>query len=160
MTARSAGQDRLGSDCEVLYRSIGILGRHTMSIGARIRSSRFGRPLIAVIAAYAVVAQTLLIVAAGLTLAANAANTPQALELCHHDASGAPSTPAGVPGQSGCNHCIFCFGSHHALAAPPTALSQRVDVDIAAVPWALARSATPHLSAYAIAKPRGPPLQA
>jgi len=132
-----------------------------MSIGAGIRSWRVGRALIAVITAYAVAAQTLLIAFAGQSLAAKTADTPPGFELCHHDATGGARLPADAPIQDGCNHCIFCFaGAYLSVAAPPRALFQRVDVEIAVAHWASENGATPRLPAYAIANPRGPPLRA
>jgi hypothetical protein len=114
--------------------------------------------LIAVVAAYAVAAQTLLVAFAGVSLAAKAANTVPAFELCHHDATGVPRLPADGPRQSGCNHCILCFaGSHHPLAAPPVLL-HRIDVDIAIVRWASEIATTTCRPAYSIPYARGPPL--
>jgi hypothetical protein len=114
--------------------------------------------LIAVVAAYAVAAQTLLVALAGLSLAAKAADTVPAFELCHHDATGVPRLPTDGPGQSGCNHCIFCFaGSHHPLAAQP-ALFHRLDFDIAIVRWASEIATATCRPACSIANARGPPL--
>ncbi len=127
-----------------------------------MRSRRFWRPLIGVVAAYAVAGQTLLIALAGLTLAANAADAGlPGFELCHHGAQDAPDLPARAPNDSGCSHCIFCFaGSHHALVTPPAALFHSVDVEIINVRCAPESQSAPRLSAYSIASPRGPPFAA
>jgi hypothetical protein len=113
--------------------------------------------LIAALAAYAVAAQTLLVALAGLSLAEKAADTVPAFEICHHDATGVPRLPTDG-GQSGCNHCIFCFaGSHHPLAAQP-ALFHRLDFDIAIVRWASEIATATCRPACSMANARGPPL--
>ncbi len=91
-----------------------------ISIGGVCGSSRrFWRPLIGTVAAFAVAAQTLLIVF-GLTLPARADVGISTFELCQHDAQDAPSAPTGDPAAAACAHCIFCFaGSHHAAVEPP-----------------------------------------
>ena len=124
-------------------------------------SKRFWRPLIGVVVAYAVAAQSLLIALGGFGLPARADAGAPAFELCLHDGQGAPDLPTGVPSHPGCSHCIFCFaGSHQVLLAPPPILFQRVDVTRVAVPWVADKDSLPRLAAYSIASPRGPPLRA
>jgi len=126
-----------------------------------IRCRRFLRPLIGIVVAYAVAAQSLLIALGGFALPAHANEGPAAFELCFHDGQDAPEAPVGNPGHSGCTHCIFCFaGSHHALIGSPPVLFQRVDVEIISAQWAPDTHCLPSLAAYSIAKPRGPPLRA
>jgi hypothetical protein len=122
---------------------------------------RLWRPLIGLVVAYAVAAQSLLIALGGFSLPAQANAGAPAFELCLHDGQAAPNLPAGNPGHPGCTHCIFCFaGSHHALTASPPILFKRVDVEIIDAPWVADKHALPRLSAYSIASPRGPPLRA
>jgi hypothetical protein len=134
-----------------------------LRVGGRMikfgKSERLWRPLIGIVVAYAVAAQSLLIAIGGFQLIARADSTP-AFELCVHDAQGAPP-PADVPSHPGCSHCIFCFaGSHHAVIGSPPVLFQRVDVaTIDGVRLAVAQI-PPRLPAHSIASPRGPPLRA
>ena len=124
------------------------------------RSKRFWRPLIGVVVAYAVAIQSLLIVLGGFALTAHANGAP-AFALCLHDTQDASGLPAKSPGHPGCSHCIFCFaGSHHALIGAPRFLSHRVAAETIDVPSAADKHCVPHLSAYSIASPRGPPLRA
>ena len=103
------------------------------------------RPLIGVIVAYAVAAQALLIALGGFSLPASAGDAAPGFELCLHDTEGAPAAPAGIPDQSGCNHCIFCFaGAHHALAPAPSHLFFHYVYAISAgVQWAADRPRPP-----------------
>ena len=59
---------------------------------SRLRTGikRFGRPLIGVVVAYAVAAQSLLIVLGGFSLPAQADDGAPAFELCLHDAASKP----------------------------------------------------------------------
>jgi hypothetical protein len=126
-----------------------------------IKPRRFWRPLIGIVAAYAVAAQALLIALGGLNLTAQASEGQPAFELCLHDGQGAPTLPIGGPGSPGCSHCIFCFaGSHHALAGAPPVVFARIHVEIIDVPWIADKHALSRLPAYSIARPRGPPLRA
>jgi hypothetical protein len=123
------------------------------------KSERLWRPLIGIVVAYAVAAQSLLIAIGGFQPIAQASGAP-AFELCIHDAQGAPP-PAGIPGHPGCSHCIFCFaGSHHAVISSSPGLLTRVDVAIVDGVRLAAAQVPPRLSAHSIASPRGPPLRA
>jgi len=85
-----------------------------------LRCKRFWRPIVGLVAAYAVAAQSLLIAVGGFALPAKANDSAPAFELCLHDSQNAPVLPAGSPDRTGCTHCIFCFaGSHQALTASP-----------------------------------------
>jgi hypothetical protein len=123
--------------------------------------TQFWRPLIGVVVAYAVAAQSLLIALGGFSLPTHADAATSGFELCLHDSQGAPALPAEAPAHPGCSHCIFCFaGSHHALIGSPPVLFSRVDVAVIDVPLAADKHGPPRLSAYTIASPRGPPLRA
>jgi hypothetical protein len=95
------------------------------------------RPFIGIVVAYAVAAQSLLIVLGGFSVLAQADTAAPAFELCHRDA-GAPGLPTNAPGHPGCSHCIFCFaGSHHAVMGTPPGLFTRLDaavIEVAAIP--------------------------
>jgi hypothetical protein len=131
----------------------------------KIRNRRFWRALISVVVAYAVAAQSLLIVLGGFALAAQANDATPAFELCLHDtqedAKGAPQLPAGKSDHSGCTHCIFCFaGSHHAVIGASPALFHRLDIEFLVVEPVANERPRPRTPAYSIANPRGPPLDA
>jgi hypothetical protein len=121
---------------------------------------RVGRPLLGIIVAYAVAAQSLFIALGGFGLPVAADALAPGFELCVHD-GGAPDLPVGAPpspSHPACSHCIFCFaGSHHALAAPPSALFHNVSAEFISVAWLSVPQTKPRLSAYSIANPRGPP---
>lgn len=121
---------------------------------------RLWRPLIGVVVAFAVAAQSLLIVLGGFSALAQANTAAAAFEICHHDAGG-PGLPANVPDYPGCSHCIFCFaGSHHAVMGSPPSLFKRLAVVVIETTVVVDRHDLPDLSAHSIASPRGPPLQA
>jgi len=125
------------------------------------RRRGFWRRIIAVVVAYAVAAQSLLIVLGGFGLAARADQAPSGFELCHHDAEDSPAMPAGSPGHPDCSHCIFCFaGSQHALIGPPPVLFHRVNVVATQILPVAEKCCFAHRSGYSIANPRGPPLGA
>jgi hypothetical protein len=128
---------------------------------SKIRNGRVCRSLIAVLVAYAVAAQSLLIVLGGFTLPAAAQEAAPAFAICLHDAQadagGAPALPASHP-DHGCTHCIFCFaGSHHAVIGAAVAAVHRVDVEIVVARWVAGKSPRPGVAAYLIPHPRGPP---
>jgi hypothetical protein len=122
---------------------------------------RLWRPLIGVIVAYAVAAQSLLIVLGGFPALAQADPAAPAFELCHNDAD-TPGLPTGTPVHPGCSHCIFCFaGSHHAsLGSSSPDLLHRVDLVAIDAPWIPDGDPLPRLSAHSIASARGPPIGA
>jgi hypothetical protein len=113
-----------------------------------------------VIVAFAVAAQSLLIVLGGFSTLAQADPAPLAFELCHHDAD-TPSLPTGAPVHRGCSHCIFCFaGSHHATLGSSPDLVHHVDLVAIDAPWIPDGDPLPRLSAHSIASARGPPIGA
>jgi hypothetical protein len=127
----------------------------------RIGPKRFWRPLIGVVVAYAVAAQSLLIALGGFALPAQANGDTPAFELCLHDTQGAPELPARNPDYSGCTHCIFCFaGSHHAAIGGSAAVVHRTHFEIVSARSLADESPRPNAPACSIASPRGPPLVA
>jgi hypothetical protein len=121
-------------------------------------SKRFCRPLIGIVVAYAVAAQSLLIALGGFALHAHTNDRAPAFELCLHDSQGAPELPADGADHSGCSHCILCFArSDHALIGTPPVVFHRVDIEIATAAWVADSRGSPALPAYSIASPRGPP---
>jgi hypothetical protein len=131
----------------------------------RFRARRALRPLIGVIVAYAVAAQSLLIALGGLSLPAQVHDSQSGFELCLHDTqqagTDAEQLPASNPDQSGCTHCIFCFaGAHHAVVGASTSLFHRVDFVIPVVVPVGGESSRPDTPSHSIASPRGPPLGA
>lgn len=124
-------------------------------------STRFWRSLLGVVVAYAVAIQSMLIGVAGFAMPADAEQNASALELCLHDASGAPTLPAGKPDLSDCTHCIFCSaGDLDAVIGTAPALFQRVNVATVVAPWLGDPSGLKLLTRYTIASPRGPPASA
>jgi hypothetical protein len=126
---------------------------------AGTNTRRLWRPVIGIVVAYAVAAQSLLIAIGGFQPISPASGAP-AFELCVHDAQGAPA-PADIPSHPGCSHCIFCFaGSQHAVIGSPPAVFERVNVAVIDGVRLVAAQIPPRLSAHSIANPRGPPLRA
>jgi hypothetical protein len=124
------------------------------------KSERLWRSLIGIVVAFAVAAQSLLIVLGGFSTLAQASPAASTFEICHHDAE-APGLPAEAPSHPGCSHCIFCFaGSHHAALGWSPVLLQRMDVAAIDAPWVPHRDRLPGLSAHSIASARGPPIGA
>jgi hypothetical protein len=129
--------------------------------GFGVRPGRFWCRLVAVVLAHAVAVQALLVALGGFSLAANADPKVPAFELCSHDANGATQSPAKLPDQSGCTHCIFCFaGAHHAVIGAARAVFHRVYVATVVVPWLADTLGVRRVTRYTIANPRGPPLDA
>ncbi len=129
-------------------------------IKSRVVSKRLLRPLLGIVVAYAVAAQSLLLAFGGFALAAPTDTGAPAFELCLHDGQAAPGSSDRVPSHPGCTHCVFCFaGSHHALAAAPVTLFHRFAARFVDVPPATDQHQLPPLSDYVIARPRGPPAR-
>jgi hypothetical protein len=127
----------------------------------RFRAARVLRPLIGVILAYAVAAQSLLIAVGGFSLPAQANDGGAQFELCLHDSGGAAEQPGKTSGGSACTHCILCFtGSHHAVIQAPHFGFHVAYVDPADAIGPADRPLLPGIPAYSIASPRGPPLAA
>jgi hypothetical protein len=130
-----------------------------------IGAKRLLRPLIGVVVAYAVAAQSLLIAVGGFALPVPASDGAPAVELCLHDtqqdARDVPNHPAGNPDHAPCTHCLFCFaGPHHAVIGESAVVFHRVDIVILLAPPPADESSRPSTPAYSIPNPRGPPLVA
>jgi hypothetical protein len=124
------------------------------------KSVRRWRSLISIAVAYAIAAQSLLIVLGGFSTLAQANPASLTFELCHHDAK-APGLPVEAPSHPGCSHCIFCFaGSHHAALGSSAVVLQRMDVAAVDAPWVPHGDKPPRRSAHSIASARGPPIGA
>ena|SRR5579872_5282748 len=122
--------------------------------------TRRWRSPLAIVVAYAVAAQSLLIVLGGFGFAARAADSAPAFELCLHDAQAPAGQPSGSPNHAGCTHCLLCFaGAHHAVLAAAPAVHGIVVAGRRQAWLAGATGAAP-LDRYGIANPRGPPLEA
>jgi hypothetical protein len=129
--------------------------------GLRVRRSGFWRRLITVVLANAVAVQALLIALGGFSFAANAERSVLAFELCSHSSDGATQSPTKIPDHSGCTHCIFCFaGAHHAVIGVAPAVFHRAYVAVLVAPWLDDTFGLTRITRYAIANPRGPPLDA
>ena len=123
--------------------------------------TRDWRSLLSVIVAYEVAIQSLLIAVAGFSLPADAGQTAPAIELCLHDASGAPELPASKPDLSDCTHSIFCFvGAHDAVIGTAPAVFHPVQFATVVVPWLGDTFSLARLIRYTSASPRGPPPSA
>jgi hypothetical protein len=130
--------------------------------GLSVKSERFLRPLIGVIVAYAIAAQSLLIALGGLPVSAQAYDGTSGFEVClhatQHEGKNQTQLPVSNPDQPGCTHCIFCFaGAHHAFAGLSAALFHRVDFDVLIVVLLGDEARRPNAPSHSIASPRGPP---
>lgn len=127
---------------------------------AGTNSKRFWRPLIAVVLAYALAAQSLLITIGGFAAIAQADTGATPFVLCAHNSEGAPAQPANAPAP-GCNHCIFCFaGAHHGVIGSPPVLLARAGTSVVDGMRVAPAQVAPPLPDHSIASPRGPPLRA
>lgn len=122
---------------------------------------RSTRPLIAVVVAYAVAVQSLLLTLGGLAYALQASGTSPAFELCQHDAPGAPAQPAKPDNADYCSHCFFCLaGSHHAVIGNSFSVKPSLYICTpASIRCVVVQLRLPQPS-HLIAIPRGPPAAA
>jgi len=125
---------------------------------------RLWRLVVGIVAAYALVFQSLLIGILGATLAARAAggDALPAYELClSHDAdtANAPGNPAE---HSNCTeHCLLCVaGGQKAVFAPANVSLGRIGVTASAVRWEAYDRRNPPGVHNPVARQRGPPLAA
>jgi hypothetical protein len=121
---------------------------------------RLWRPFLAVVVAYAIAIQSLLIVLGGFAPAAKIDSAVTGLELCHQDAQAPVEVPAKNADPGGA-HCIFCFaGARHAVISTASTVFHRVNVAMVVVAWLGGTPGLKRLTRYTIASPRGPPLSA
>src|ERR1700688_255641 len=90
----------------------------------------FGRLWLGGVVAHGLAAPSLLISLGGFSLPAHAGEGVPAIELCLHDADGAPLSPPGNADHSGCTHCIFSLAGSHAVIGTSPAVCYRVGVAI------------------------------
>jgi hypothetical protein len=128
---------------------------------ARMVSKRLWWPLIGIVAAYAVAAQSFLIALGGFSLPATTSDSAPAFELCLHDAADGLESPAGNTKHSRSTDCPFCFaGTHHAVIAAPSAVFVRLYLEATETPWVADKRSLRGLPPHSIAAPRGPPFAA
>jgi Protein of unknown function (DUF2946) len=136
-----------------------MIGRSIKS--DRIRSPRLWRPLLGIVVAYAIAAQSLLITLGGFTLASQVDQTAPTVVLCHHVDEGTAPAPGGKSGHAGCTLCVFCFASAHvAVIGTQPILLRRVSVETLDTLPAADGQRLPGIPRHSIAEPRGPPLHA
>jgi len=128
----------------------------------RRRSTKPWRPVLALVAIYALVLQTLLLSVVGAAQAARAAGGAADAVICLTHEGVAPA-PSNAPDEhSGCAaHCILCAGGVHAAAVPPLGIS----LGLVSVTGEVLRWHRPDWPVSApfdnpVAQPRGPPLAA
>ena len=130
---------------------------------SRLRG-RLWRPVVGIVAACALVVQSLLIGILGATLAARAAGSDvlPGYELClSHDAdtANAPGNPAE---HSNCTeHCLLCVaGGQKVLLAPASVSLGRIGIAAGAVRWEAYDWRNPPGVHNPVARQRGPPFAA
>jgi hypothetical protein len=132
-------------------------------IPLRRRSGRW-RPVLALVAAYALVLQMLLLGAVGATQAAHAAGgTVADTIICLTHEGLATPAPSDAPDEhSGCaTHCVLCAGGLHAAALPPLGASLGlVSATGEVVRWHRPDWLVSGPFHNSVAQPRGPPLAA
>jgi hypothetical protein len=119
--------------------------------------------VLALVAAYALVLQTLLLGMVGASQAARAADGTADYVIClTHEGTATPA-PSNVPDEySGCSgHCILCAGGVHTVALPPLG----APLGLVSATGEVVRWQRPDWLVSApfdnpVAQPRGPPLAA
>lgn len=136
-----------------------MIGRSIKS--SRIRSARLWRPVLGIVVAYAIAAQSLLITLGGFALSPQADQTAPTVVLCHHVDEGTTPAPGGKSGHAGCTLCVFCFASAHvAVIGAQPILLRRVSVETTGTLPAAGGERLPGIPPHSIAEPRGPPIHA
>ena len=128
----------------------------------RLRSSRWRRAL-ALVAAYALVLQTLLLGLAGATQAARAADGAAGSIICLTHEGLATPAPTNLPdAHIDCGgHCILCAGGLHAVALAPSGASLGpVRATGQVLRWDRPDWLVSAPFDNPVAQPRGPPLAA
>jgi hypothetical protein len=119
--------------------------------------------VLALVAAYALVLQTLLLGTVGVSQAARAADSTPDFVICLTHEGVATPVPSNVPDEhSGCAaHCVLCTGGVHAVALPPLGASlDLVGATGEAQRWQRPDWRVSALFKNPVAQPRGPPLAA
>ncbi len=124
-------------------------------------SRRSGRALIALVTAYAIAVQGLLLSLGGPSLIAQAYAASPGVILCHQDGQDGPALPADAPDHLGCSHCILCFpAAHQALTALASVAVAHRAAEATSLSWALPNRRASPRAAHTLAEPRGPPASA
>jgi hypothetical protein len=132
---------------------------------SKMRGGRVRRSVVALVAAYALVIQSLLAGILGTTVAARA-TTGEALPgyaLClTHNEDGAPAPSDSPVEHSSCMaHCLaWVSGGQALIPAPAAAPSGPVDFTGRAILWAARDWRIPSPIANPVSRPRGPPRAA
>ena len=127
-------------------------------IGFGCRARRYWRPMIGIVVAYAIAAQSLLIAAGGFALPSSADVASPDSALCVHDGQSPAQPPADIPRHSEGMHCILCIpGPHHALTGAPPVLVRHAAIHASTIDWPTDLAPFPGIPAHSIANPRGPP---
>jgi hypothetical protein len=125
------------------------------------RSARLWRPVLGIVVAYAIAAQSLLITLGGFALSPQADQAAPTVVLCHHVDEGTAPAPPGKSRHAGCTLCVFCFASAHvAVIGTQPILLRRISVETIGAPPAAGGQRLPGIAPHSIAEPRGPPLHA
>jgi hypothetical protein len=128
-----------------------------------LRRDRAGRSVIAILAAYALIIESLLVGMVGATVAARAASgtAPPGHELCLRQADDTAPVPSDIPvDHSSCTaHCLACVAGGHAFALVLRTVSlDQLSIAADAVQWAAPDGPVSWPVRNLNARPRGPPL--
>jgi hypothetical protein len=132
---------------------------------SKMRGGRVRRSVVALVAAYALVIQSLLAGILGTTAAARA-TTGEALPgytlcLTHNEDSTPAPSDSPVEHSSCMAHCLaWVSGGQALMPAPAAALSGRADFAGHAIAWAARDWRIPSPIPNPVTRPRGPPLAA
>lgn len=132
---------------------------------SRCRGGRLWRPVIAIVAAYALIIQSLLIGILGASIAARAAggDSLPGFELCLSHGADTANSPADAPERhSDCTaHCLLCVAGGLKVALAPASVSLGpVHGAAVAIRWEARDWQTLPAFHDPVARPRGPPLAA
>jgi hypothetical protein len=130
---------------------------------SRLRG-RLWRPVVGIVAAYALVVQSLLIGILGATLAARAAGADAlpGYELCLSHDAGTANSPDNPAEHSNCTaHCLLCIaGGQKVVLAPANVPLGRIGVAVISIRWEAYDWRNPPAFCNPVARQRGPPLAA
>jgi len=120
----------------------------------------FWRRLAAIMAAYAVAMQSLLIAVGGSAVPSSADQASLGSALCLHQGGSGSHLPADVPNHPEWTCCILCVSDpHHSLIGTPFVI-HRTSAHASSAYWSTEVGPTGRLPAHSIASARGPPPRA